>query len=164
VLQAGTHIPVLLADDRVFEHHFAAIGASPPAQSRPQLLIVVSSETSLFGGEPRQLAIHRSTTYSVAEKIVHIFPEIRVAPESRGMELNPKTKSTSAGEARLRLVLLSDTHRLHCEVDMPAGDVLIHARDFMMLGKTNTARPIGLQENTIGESSPKSAQPPSSRV
>jgi 3',5'-cyclic AMP phosphodiesterase CpdA len=51
------------------------------------------------------------------------------------MELNPKTKRTSAGKATLRLVLLSDTHQLHREVDVPAGDILIHAGDFTMFGR-----------------------------
>jgi Icc-related predicted phosphoesterase len=35
----------------------------------------------------------------------------------------------------LRLVLLSDTHELHREVDVPAGDILIHAGDFTMFSK-----------------------------
>jgi hypothetical protein len=80
------------------------------------------------------------------------------------MESNPKTISTSGGEVALHLSLLSDTHQLHREVDMPAGDVLTHAGDFTTFGRTNAAQPIGLRENTVGESSPKPAQPPSSRV
>jgi hypothetical protein len=34
------------------------------------------------------------------------------------------------------LVLLSDTHELHRKVNVPDGDILIHARDFTMLSKS----------------------------
>lgn len=35
----------------------------------------------------------------------------------------------------MRLVLISDTHGLHEKVDrLPAGDVLVHAGDFMNSG------------------------------
>ena len=36
----------------------------------------------------------------------------------------------------LDLVLLSDTHELHREVDVPAGDILIHAGDFTMFSRS----------------------------
>lgn len=39
----------------------------------------------------------------------------------------------------LKLVLLSDTHELHREVDVPAGDILIHAGDFTMFSKSMKA-------------------------
>jgi predicted phosphohydrolase len=51
------------------------------------------------------------------------------------MKLNPKASRASTGIATLRLVLLSDTHELHREVDVPAGDILIHAGDFTMFGR-----------------------------
>ncbi len=36
----------------------------------------------------------------------------------------------------LRLVILSDTHELHREVEVPDGDILIHAGDFSMFSKS----------------------------
>src|ERR1700758_4971159 len=39
----------------------------------------------------------------------------------------------------LTLVLLSDTHELHQEVDVPDGDILIHAGDFTMLSRSLAA-------------------------
>jgi Icc-related predicted phosphoesterase len=36
----------------------------------------------------------------------------------------------------LRLVLLSDTHQLHREVEVPDGDILIHAGDFTMFSRS----------------------------
>jgi hypothetical protein len=39
------------------------------------------------------------------------------------------------GKPALRLVLLSDTHQLHREVDVPVGDIFIHARDFTMFSE-----------------------------
>jgi predicted phosphohydrolase len=52
------------------------------------------------------------------------------------MELNPNASRASTGIATLRLVLLSDTHQLHRQVDVPTGDILIHAGDFTMFGRT----------------------------
>src|SRR5271156_2954417 len=39
-------------------------------------------------------------------------------------------------EASLHLVLISDTHELHREADIPNGDILIHAGDFTMFSKS----------------------------
>lgn len=39
----------------------------------------------------------------------------------------------------LDLVLLSDTHELHREVEVPSGDILIHAGDFTMFSKSASA-------------------------
>lgn len=36
----------------------------------------------------------------------------------------------------LQLVLLSDTHEQHAEVDVPPGDILIHAGDFTMFSRS----------------------------
>jgi Icc-related predicted phosphoesterase len=48
-------------------------------------------------------------------------------------------KSGSGSSTRLgslvQLVLLSDTHELHREIDIPYGDILIHAGDFTMFSK-----------------------------
>lgn len=40
----------------------------------------------------------------------------------------------------VRLVLLSDTHGLHDEIDVPAGDVLVHAGDFTIAGTFEEVR------------------------
>lgn len=37
---------------------------------------------------------------------------------------------------RVRLVMLSDTHGFHRDVDVPAGDILIHAGDFTLFSKS----------------------------
>jgi len=39
-------------------------------------------------------------------------------------------------EKSLVLVLISDTHELHREISVPNGDVLIHAGDFTMFGRS----------------------------
>jgi len=50
--------------------------------------------------------------------------------------MTSKTNRTPARQAppkayrRVRVVCISDTHELHREVDVPAGDLLIHAGDF----------------------------------
>jgi Icc-related predicted phosphoesterase len=40
----------------------------------------------------------------------------------------------------VRLVLLSDTHGLHDEIDVPEGDVLVHAGDFTIAGTFDEVR------------------------
>jgi predicted MPP superfamily phosphohydrolase len=55
------------------------------------------------------------------------------------MKSNPKPSRTSTGKTGLRLVLLSDTHELHREVDVPDGDILIRAGDFTMFSKSMKA-------------------------
>jgi Icc-related predicted phosphoesterase len=52
---------------------------------------------------------------------------------------NLKPIRTSRLRTVLRLVLLSDTHQLHREVEVPDGDVLIHAGDFTMFSKSMKA-------------------------
>jgi predicted phosphohydrolase len=37
----------------------------------------------------------------------------------------------------MRIVCLSDTHNLHGKIDVPAGDILLHAGDFSMMGRPN---------------------------
>jgi len=39
----------------------------------------------------------------------------------------------------MRVVAISDSHALHREVDVPGGDLLIHAGDFTMFGKSASA-------------------------
>jgi predicted phosphohydrolase len=55
------------------------------------------------------------------------------------MGTNLKPIHTSRSNATLRLVLLSDTHELHREVEVPDGDILIHAGDFTMFSKSMSA-------------------------
>lgn len=43
---------------------------------------------------------------------------------------------TSTARATLRLVLISDTHQFHHEIEVPAGDILIHAGDFTMFSES----------------------------
>ena len=49
-----------------------------------------------------------------------------------------RKKPSAAGHSRdsLTIVLLSDTHELHREVEVPPGDILIHAGDFTMNSKS----------------------------
>jgi len=49
----------------------------------------------------------------------------------------------------VRLVLLSDTHELHRELEVPNGDILIHAGDFTMFSKS--FRAIEDFNNWLGE-------------
>jgi Icc-related predicted phosphoesterase len=50
-----------------------------------------------------------------------------------------KPSPTSLTSTTLRLVLLSDTHQLHREVDVPDGDILIHAGDFTLFSESTEA-------------------------
>jgi hypothetical protein len=52
------------------------------------------------------------------------------------MGAKPNTSRTPTGRTSLRLVLLSDTHELHREVEVPDGDILIHAGDFTMFSES----------------------------
>jgi predicted phosphohydrolase len=55
------------------------------------------------------------------------------------MGRNLKPSRTSTARTALRLVLLSDTHELHREVDVPDGDIFIHAGDFTIFSKSMDA-------------------------
>jgi Icc-related predicted phosphoesterase len=55
------------------------------------------------------------------------------------MGTNLKPIRTSRSSNALRLVLLSDTHQRHREVEVPDADILIHAGDFTMLSKSMSA-------------------------
>jgi Icc-related predicted phosphoesterase len=50
-----------------------------------------------------------------------------------------QTSRTPTARTNLRLVLLSDTHQLHREVDVPDGDIFIHAGDFTMFSQSMEA-------------------------
>jgi len=47
-----------------------------------------------------------------------------------------KPSRTSRATSALRLVLLSDTHQLHREVEVPDDDILIHAGDFTIFSES----------------------------
>jgi Icc-related predicted phosphoesterase len=54
-------------------------------------------------------------------------------------------RSTAGGDShaqthRVRVVCVSDTHELHRELDVPAGDLLIHAGDFTFFNHTSKIR------------------------
>ena len=55
------------------------------------------------------------------------------------METNPKPSRTSTRRTTLRLVLISDTHQLHREIEVPDGDIFIHAGDFTMSSESMEA-------------------------
>jgi Icc-related predicted phosphoesterase len=55
------------------------------------------------------------------------------------MGTNPKPSRSSVAGTALRLVLLSDTHQLHREIDVPDGDIFIHAGDFTMFSESMDA-------------------------
>jgi Icc-related predicted phosphoesterase len=65
------------------------------------------------------------------------------------MGTNLRSIRTSRARTALRLVLLSDTHQFHREVEVPDGDVLIHAGDFTMFSKSMSA--IGDFNTWLGE-------------
>jgi len=52
------------------------------------------------------------------------------------MRIKSKHSRSYSPKSSLQLVLLSDTHELHREVDVPPGDILIHAGDFTMFSRS----------------------------
>jgi hypothetical protein len=69
-------------------------------------------------------------------KTAGMFPKIRSATEIRVWGTNPKPSRTSKIRAGLRLILFSDTHQLHREVEVPDGDLCIVAGDFTCFSKS----------------------------
>jgi hypothetical protein len=63
-------------------------------------------------------------------------PQHPFGSRDQGMRPNPKTSRASTARTALRLVLLSDTHQLHREVEVPNGDIFIHAGDFTMFSES----------------------------
>ncbi len=47
--------------------------------------------------------------------------------------------NSSKARNGITIVCVSDTHELHREVDIPLGDILIHAGDFTMFSKNSAA-------------------------
>jgi len=60
------------------------------------------------------------------------------------MEKNLKPSRTSISRTALRLVLLSDTHQLHRQIDVPDGDMLIHSGDFTEVREHWRRRPTSI--------------------
>jgi len=55
------------------------------------------------------------------------------------MGTNLKPIRTSKSHIELSLVLFSDTHQLHREMEVPDGDILVHAGDFTMFSRNVSA-------------------------
>src|ERR1017187_5449294 len=55
--------------------------------------------------------------------------------------MSPQVKKTIAQHSpdSLTIVAISDTHQLHREVEVPPGDLLIHAGDFTMFSRSAAA-------------------------
>jgi len=64
------------------------------------------------------------------------------------MGINSEGKHEISGSS-VRLVLISDTHELHRELDIPDGEILIHAGDFTMFSKS--PHPISDFNRWLGE-------------
>lgn len=58
-----------------------------------------------------------------------------VLPSSFLKPDRPETQAVRAEDRSLRLVCLSDTHGLHRRVEVPDGDILIHAGDMTVFGR-----------------------------
>merc|ERR1712083_348367 len=66
----------------------------------------------------------------------------------------PSTKSIKLegdddNKATIRLVMLSDTHGMHRTLDVPEGDVLIHAGDFTRYGKREDVQDFNVWLGTL---------------
>jgi predicted phosphohydrolase len=65
------------------------------------------------------------------------------------VETDLRSIRTSRAGFALRVILLSDTHQLHREVEVPEGDILIHAGDFTVFSKSMSA--VGDFNTWLGE-------------
>jgi Icc-related predicted phosphoesterase len=50
-----------------------------------------------------------------------------------------RARSSNTGSRGLTIVCIADTHQLHRELDLPYGDILIHAGDFTMMSRSASA-------------------------
>ena len=50
-----------------------------------------------------------------------------------GMDTRRRPFHSTRSQQSLTIVVISDTHELHREVDIPAGDLLVHCGDLSML-------------------------------
>jgi Icc-related predicted phosphoesterase len=55
------------------------------------------------------------------------------------METSSRVKHAPGPSRSVLLVLVSDTHELHREIEVPDGDILLHAGDFTMFSKSKAA-------------------------
>jgi Icc-related predicted phosphoesterase len=53
--------------------------------------------------------------------------------------MTTRTKLSAKTPKSIRLVLISDTHELHRELDVPDGDILIHCGDLSMMSRSLAA-------------------------
>jgi hypothetical protein len=84
---------------------------------------------AMFGGQERVGGFPRPTQH-----------EDKANEAAEGVEAAPEHVVLWGGERHgLRLVLISDTHGAHRKVDVPHGDLLIHAGDFTRFGKLEDA-------------------------
>ncbi|CAE8639441.1 unnamed protein product [Polarella glacialis] len=65
---------------------------------------------------------------------------VQLLAEASGCARLDWHRNGSSTRRGLRLVCISDTHGHHRELELPAGDVLIHAGDFTLHGKEEQAR------------------------
>jgi len=64
---------------------------------------------------------------------------LRMKLAQQSSEIEQDTAAVAGACRSLRLVLLSDTHGKHREIDVPSGDVIIHAGDFTNYGRVEDA-------------------------
>jgi predicted phosphohydrolase len=64
------------------------------------------------------------------------LPLFHSSSRDPSMKPKPKSSRTRTGRATLRLVLLSDTHELHRAIEVPDGNILIHAGGFTMFSES----------------------------
>ncbi|XP_047481444.1 metallophosphoesterase MPPED2-like [Penaeus chinensis] len=74
------------------------------------------------------------TVHPITNNPTQAWEQIRTT--QRTIKLNVKTPTTPPDENMLRFVCMSDTHSLtsHIQLDIPDGDVFIHAGDFTRCG------------------------------
>ena len=83
---------------------------------------------ALRGLSARKSAPHRAQSFVPRRRALRSLPRGRRQPRGRRVAPDPWLVIW------MRLVLISDTHERHAEIDMPPGDVLVHAGDFTMSG------------------------------
>ena len=57
----------------------------------------------------------------------------------RNKIMSTRSKLSAKTNKSIRLVLISDTHELHRELDVPDGDILIHCGDISMMSRSLAA-------------------------
>lgn len=75
--------------------------------------------------------------------LVSVFKASRTGNSSHGQVIHP-----TDGERQITIVCISDTHGLHRSLDVPHGDILIHAGDYTLHGRPDHAEDFN---NWLGE-------------